>query len=140
MDDKIEYFESKFENLTIHVQNMIFESFNETESKEDSTAFTNVWEDLKVYNMVTYITMVGKVYVMFRDQLDRDNKAIFITAQISLKADDELDAANVFTKLLQYLFEWTTKYVLDHGIVGNNNKPFMMPGFQYSRDRFANHF
>lgn len=131
---------AKFENLDIYIYTIRVERYNALESNEKPVAYTNVWEDLKFHFFNDYLNMVGMICVAMRNNTEEDNTVLFLTLNVRVNASNEFDKANVFTKTLQFIFEWAEKSAKEGKIKNAKGDIFIVPHFLYSRHYFEKHF
>ena len=79
---------------------------------------------------------MGNVHIMFRNRGDDFSSCLFLTSNLSAQSDIDKNPRSVFTKLIQYLFDWVGKYITDNKIKDATGKNFILPNFQYGRDQF----
>jgi hypothetical protein len=134
--NKIEGFEDKYDNLTINVKEVEIERFTVLlNSQADKNAgLSNVSEDTHSSQIGSDLEMKGKIHLFLKNQHAVDLGALYIIFDFRTKAINDIDVANVFTKMLEYIFSWTKKYVEQNNIKGNDGSRFIVPDFGYTRD------
>lgn len=135
--NKIEEFTANIENLTINVNEIIVEQFVALPNSNlpRDTAFTNLWQETKSTILGNDLDLRGKIHLFMKNQRDYDMTSLFLTISLRVKAHDEIDTSNVFTKSVQYLFGWTKKYAEENDILGKDGNPFIVPEFPYSKSQ-----
>lgn len=132
-----EYFEVKFEGIEIHLHKIEVEIIHEVNPEMFmlNTPYTGIWHDISVNGLPENKNMVGKLFIIFRDQNDY-KMALWLEAKLIVRADADTKAASNFCKLTQYLFQWIKEYVTKNEIVNAKGQLFLVPEFAYSDSHF----
>ena len=138
---EMEKFNAKFEDIYIHVHSLDIEQIHEIHPEifALSTPYSAIWHNMSVNGIPQSKDLVGKIFIVFRDQNDY-KMALFLEGQIVVKADADSKSANTFCKLTQYLFNWVENYVKDNKIKNANGDVFLVPHFLYSSSHFQGAF
>jgi hypothetical protein len=95
-----------------------------------------LWEALSVSRTTKERNLIGKILMIFQNQGENKNLAIFLNGDFILSAPFTVMPADTITKAVQYLFEWINEYVKEVNIRDENNNLFIVPAFHFSRDYF----
>ncbi len=140
--NNIEGFEGKFENLSINVSDMVMEKFialSNTNLPGDS-GYTNIWQDTASSLADGILNLKGKIHLFLKTKSEDDMSSLYFTIHFRVKAGNETNVVSVFTKTVQFLFDWIKHYVEKSNITGENGKPFIVPPFPYSQTLFEKLF
>lgn len=134
---EVERFEIKFEGIDIHVHKLDIEIIHEVNPEMFilNTPYTGIWHDTSVHKSFDSKDIVGKVFIIFRDQNDY-KMALWLETTITVRAAADTLSANTFCKLTQYLFIWLNEYVKANEIKNAKEQLFLMPDFGYSESHF----
>lgn len=131
-----------FEDIHIHVSSLYITEIHEVlmDVFPHSSPYVNIWEDINVNGLPTYKDLVGKLYIFFRNQGKDERLALSLDIQIRVKASGDSQAANTFCKTIQFLFDWTDKWIAENDIRDQYGERFIMPVFLYSKAHFQGAF
>jgi len=134
----IDSFNAPFENLHLYFSHLEISKIEGVDlaAFPPASPYCNIWHDLSVNSLNSYRDLVGKVYIFFRNQGKDQTLALSLDCQVRVKAPGDTMAADSFSKLVQYLFDWIGKWVKDNDIRDQSNTPFVMPAFLYSATHF----
>jgi len=140
-----EPFDTKFEDVSIYVYELTIQLFNEVISfgKERITALTSidagadVGENVSVNTYQNGKEVVGKIILTFRNQGEDFSLCMYLIIDFSASSPIDNNAKSVCCKFVQYMFGWAEKYVKENNITDKDGKPFVVPSFMYSKDRFV---
>lgn len=137
----IDSFKADFENIHIYSEKLALQPFKEF--KEDSqdwlTDTVHVYTDMEHHYYVNGCDLVGKLDILFRSQGSDGELYFRLSGTFIVNSVVDNSPRSVFTKFVQYLFGYAQNYIRSNSIMGENNEPFVMPSFTYSKDHFL-HF
>lgn len=138
----VESFVVNFENLTINVKEIIVEQFVSLSNSDfpKDTAYSNIWKDTNSSYLSDTLDLRGKIHLFLKNQRDYDLSSLFLTISFRTMAEHEIDTVNVFTKTVQYFFEWVKEYVKEQNILDKDGNLFIVPKFGYSKSHFEKLF
>jgi hypothetical protein len=144
MNDEIiiEPFEAKFEDLEIHVHKAKIEIMKQVnnEAFDKPPAYTTIWEDILPYHVNDEKSLVGRLFIMFRNQGNDFDLALWLEVKLVVRAPATSEMAAIVCKLVQFLFKWMNDYNYNNEIKDKNGERFIVPDFLYSTSHFKPHF
>ncbi|MBK7885640.1 MAG: hypothetical protein IPJ81_19025 [Chitinophagaceae bacterium] len=128
----------RFENIMIEAVKLDVEIVSELNKDIllHDTPYTGIWHNMKVDGIPDYKNLVGNLYIIFKNQSEKDNSALYLSGSFVVRADKSTEVADSFNKLIQHLFDWATKHVEEKNIVGEDGSKFIVPKFLYSKYDF----
>ncbi len=135
-------FEAKFEDIRIYASNLQIQKVTDVLLSvfSEISPYTSIWHNMTI-NLTTQIkTLNGNVFIIFRNQSEDNRMAIFLEGRFFAEGNVQLRSANIFAKLIQYLFVWTLNYVKENEVLDKDAKLFTMPSYLYSQDQFETVF
>lgn len=144
MEEKLqsENFRDKFENLDIYISKIDVERIDNVidEAFPRNTPFTGVWHNTNVhFYKPLEKEIVGKIFLMLKNQTNGSKSALWVDVQFLVSANND-STSSMICKFIQYLFDWTIKYVEKYNVIDINGSHFLVPEFLYSREQFINSF
>lgn len=139
----IRHIEAKFEDIYIHAHQIEIDKIrqlNEGILTDRITAYSGVWHSTVVNGLPENKNIVGRVYVILRNQGEDFNLALATTWEITVRAAGDTKSAATMCKFLQYVFDWMKLYVKEKQIVDDKGKPFIVPDFLYATSQFEQEF
>jgi len=136
----VDPFEAKFEDVRMHFHKLSLTFLNEVvpEATPRKTAYTGIFESVVINQYLpTGKDCVGNIIVIFRNQGKDFNSCLQLDCSILASSPSEKSGRSLFCKIIQYLFEWTEKYVDEKSINDKSGEPFIMPKFLYAKDQFT---
>lgn len=136
----IDPFGDKIEDVSIHFNKLTLNFFNEVimDGKLRFTAFTNVAEDVAIHYYSPHgRDCVGGIIVEFRNQGKDFNMCLILTCVIMAHSPIEDSGKSLFCKAIQFIFDWTDKYIKENRISDREGNPFVLPAFNYAKDQFT---
>lgn len=134
--------QDEYQNLRIVIHQIFIRELKSVKHSNlpQDTAFSNVFDSLLFSYTGNDLLMKGDIIIYLKNQNNIDNKTLYLDISISVQATNEIDKPNVFVKTLNYIFNWTKKYVENESIKGFDGEVFIMPDFKYGSSNFQNHF
>ncbi len=134
----IEPFSTKFEDVSIYIHNFKAKYLNDSViyGTQQKTGYTEVFESLNVHNYINKKEIVGDIWILFRNQGGDLSSMIMFEGNISAYSETDMDAASIFCKVIQYLFEWIKVYISENNLNEQLGKDFILPDFSYGKDHF----
>jgi hypothetical protein len=127
-----------FQGLSIYIDQMAIEILGKM--PDGICPFTSVTHLALFHHSATDKTLVGDVHIIFRSQGEDQNFGIMTMAKLSAKGGIEYSEANIFAIVVQYLFDWTNKYVNEINLLDNKGGKFIVPVYPYSAAHFEQAF
>ena len=131
-----------YENLTVEIHEISIRQIKSIKKSNipQDTSFSNVYESLLFSQTGNDLSMTGEIILYLKNQNNLDNKTLSLDIRISVQAINEIDRPNVFAKTLNYIFNWTKKYINSENIKGFDDEKFIMPDFKYGSSHFLDQF
>jgi hypothetical protein len=100
---------------------------------------TNIWEKMNILSL-DRPNLAGEIIIQFRSQGDNNTQGISLEGNFRVRSLGDGSNADAFCKTIQYLFEWTDKWVKEVDLKNQYGYPFVLPRFLYSKAQFENSF
>jgi hypothetical protein len=110
----VDPFEAKFEDVGMHFYKFSLTFLNEVapQTTPKNTAYASVFESVVIHHYApTGRDCVGTILIIFRNQGKDFNSCLQLNCSILASSYSETSGRSLFCKIIQYLFEWTEKYV-----------------------------
>jgi hypothetical protein len=139
---EINNFLDNFENLELDFSEILIQNITDMTSPlfYIDSGYTNVWENLDISFLDQGLYLEGTILLFLKNQNESMSDSLLLNCKVKIKVKNEIDKANVFTKSLQFLFQWANLFVIEKNIVSKYGNKFIIPDFLYSKHHFENHF
>ena len=131
-------FETAIEDVHLYCRKMIVRVIEDVllDVFPAATPYTSVWSNLDVNGLPEHKDLMGSVEIFFRNQDSDDRMALSLEIPIRVLAKGDTAAADTFCKVIQYFFDWATRWVKDNDLRDSSGRRFVMPAFAYSHSHF----
>ena len=134
-------FENNFESINIYGEKIRIEPTRTIVKNEfEKTTFTNIWTNMDQGMSATTKSIIGDIYMIFRNQGDDNILTIFLSGNFTLQGDKNLEYADLFCRFVKYLFKLVSDSIEKYNVVDKNGKKFIISQFHYSKNDFKNTF
>ena len=137
---QVEPFEAKFGDVEMKFHNLklIFLTEVIIEGTPGITGYTGIFHNVEIHQSApTGKDCAGEIAIMFRNQGKEFSSCLELRCNLVASSKEEKSGKSLFTKMIQYLFEWTERYVEEKSIKDISGEPFILPKFKYSKDQFT---
>jgi hypothetical protein len=131
-------FEAAIEDIHLYCRKMIVRVIDNVllDVFREASPYTSVWTSLNVNGLPEHKDLMGSIDIFFRNQGHDNEMALSLEIPVRVLAKGDTPAADTLTKVIQYFFDWATRWVKDNDIRDSFGEPFVMPAFGYSRAHF----
>lgn len=97
-------------------------------------------DNLNASGFIGQKDVTGKLYCILPSEMSEPILAINVNFLIRARPTTISQSADVLCKVIHFLYRWIEKWAEENEIQDNNNQPFKIPPFLYSRGSFLKHF
>ena len=111
-------FENNFESINIYGEKIRIEPTRTIVKNEfEKTTFTNIWTNMDQGMSATTKSIIGDIYMIFRNQGDDNISTIFLSGNFTLQGDKNLEYADLFCRFVKYLFKLVSDSIEKYNVV-----------------------
>jgi len=137
---EVEPFEAKIEEVEANFHRLKVRFLTEViiEGTPRISGYTGVFHQVQIHHYTPAgKDCVGEIVIMFRNQGADFSSCLELSCSIIASSKTETSGRSLFCKVIQYLFEWTEKYIEEKNINDATGEPFILPRFLYGKDAFT---
>ena len=127
-----------YHGLSIYLDKILLKFLEEM--PDDICAYTHVTHAALFHTNAIDKTLVGSIQIIFRNQGEVKHSGVMALATLSAKGKTDVREAEMFSIVLQFLFDRVKGYIEKEKELDSSGNLFILPQYLYSPEDFSGTF